>query len=650
MSRKRKGKKLGASGAMDMDETLHSALRYHQRGRLDKAERMYRKILRHYPDQPDALHFLGLIAGQLGKVDEAELLMRKAIEVLPQNAIYHHNFGTLMKGQGRWKEAIRCYQKAVEIDPNYVDAHYNMGDALLNYGNLRHAISCFQKALELKPDFAEAYTNMGNAFQDLGELEEAIACYKKTLQLEPYYPEAYCQLFFLLKETCSWEEIEGIERELDAFVASSSDLKTVDFESPFVSVATYAQPDRNYAVARLWSANIAKEVSRFGPRFSFDDRRLSKRRITVAYLSSDFHDHATAHLMLSLFGLHNRNEFEILCYSYGQDDGSGYRKRIQHDCDRFIDVANKGYCEVAEHIHETMVDILVDLKGYTTGGRMQIAALRPAPIQVSYLGFPGTTGADFIDYIIADRIVIPEDQAPYYSEKFVYLPHCYQVNDHAQVIAEKKWTKSYFGLPEDGMVFCSFNQGYKIDPTMFNVWMKILVGVPDSVLWLFVKSKTAEKNLKQGAEARGVNPERFFFAERLPKQDHLARLALADLALDTRIYNGHTTSSDSLWTGVPVIALQGSHFASRVSSSILRAIGLPELITKSLGEYESLAIRLAHKPDELQAIQEKIARNRSKAPLFDTARFVKYLEKAYKEMWEIFVAGEEPRHIAVAET
>jgi predicted O-linked N-acetylglucosamine transferase (SPINDLY family) len=296
-------------------------------------------------------------------------------------------------------------------------------------------------------------------------------------------------------------------------------------------------------------------------------------------------------------------------------------------------------------MHGNMVDILVDLKGYTTGGRMQISALRPAPVQVSYLGFPGTTGADFFDYIITDRIVTPQNQAPYYSEKFVYLPHCYQVNDHAQVIAEKEWTKTRLGLPENSIVFCSFNQGYKIDPTMFNVWMKILTKVPDSVLWLSVKSKTAKENLRQEAKARDVNPERLLFAERLPKQDHLARLALADLALDTRIYNGHTTSSDSLWAGVPVITLQGNHFASRVSSSILRAIGLPELITKSMEEYEALAVKLALKPEERQAIRVKIAMHRFKAPLFDTPRFVKNLEKAYKEMWNIFAAGEEPRRI-----
>ena len=650
MSCKRKGKKRGASAALGVDEALHSALKAHQSGRIDKAERIYRKILKRCPDQPDALHFLGLIEGQRGKPDEAIRLMRQAIEVLPINAVYHHNLGTLMKDQGRWREAIRCYRKAVELDPDYVDAHYKMGDALLNHGNLRQAISCFQKASELSPDFAEAHTNMGNAFQDLGELEEAIASYKKALQLEPYSPEAYCQLFFLLKETCSWEELGNLGRELDAFVARSPYSETVDFESPFVSVATYPQPDRNHAVARLWSANIAGEVSSLNPGFSFHERKRFKEKITVAYLSSDFHDHATAHLMLSLFGLHNRSEFEIFCYSYGPNDESIYRNKIRHDCDRFIDVRDQGYYEVARQIHEAMVDILVDLKGYTTGGRMQIPALRPAPIQVSYLGFPGTSGAEFIDYILTDRIVTPENQAPYYSEKFVYLPHCYQVNDHAQVIAEKKWTKPHFGLPEDSIIFCSFNQGYKIDQTMFDVWMNILDGVPDSVLWLLVKSKTAENNLKKRAEERGVHAGRLFFAERLPKQDHLARLALADLALDTRIYNGHTTSSDSLLAGVPVIALQGSHFASRVSSSILTAIGLPELITKSLEEYETLAVRLALEPSELKAVREKIAVNRSKTPLFDTYRFVRNLEKGFKEMWEIFAAGRAPRHIEVVET
>jgi protein O-GlcNAc transferase len=323
--------------------------------------------------------------------------------------------------------------------------------------------------------------------------------------------------------------------------------------------------------------------------------------------------------------------------------------QIQRDCDKFVDIISLSRTEAAQRIYRDQVDILVDLKGYTKDTRLAICALRPAPVQVSYLGFPGTTGADFIDYIITDKIVTPEEHAPYYSEKFVYLPHCYQVNDNTQPIANKAWKKKDFGIPENSFVFCSFNRSYKIDPVMFDVWMRILQQVPESVLWLLFSNKTAEENLRREAVDRGVQSERLISARMLPKDAHLARLRCSDLALDTRIVNGHTTTSDALWAGVPVITLQGGHFASRVSSSALSAIGLPELITHSLEEYEALAVQLAHNPAELQELRQRLARNRLVTPLFDTPRFVRNLESAYKEMWKIFLAGETPRQIEVLE-
>jgi protein O-GlcNAc transferase len=353
--------------------------------------------------------------------------------------------------------------------------------------------------------------------------------------------------------------------------------------------------------------------------------------------------------MLSLFGLHNRDEFEIFCYSYGADDGSPYRARIRQDCDKFVDLRNLNHDSAARCIYDDQVDILVDLKGYTEGSRLEICALRPAPIQVRYLGLAGTTGADFFDYIITDRIITPEDHAPHYIENFAYLPHCYQVNDHTQAISKKDWKRVDFAIPEGSFVFCSFNQGYKIEPVMFDTWMKILRQVMEGVLWLQHINETAERHLRQEAEARGVKPERLIFTEKLPKEEHLGRLRLANLALDTRIVSGAATTSDALWAGVPVITLEGSNFASRMSSSILTAIGLPELIAQSLEEYEALAVRLARSPGELQMICQRLAKNRLTEPLFDTPQFTKNLEKAYKEMWKIFAAGERPRQIEVVE-
>jgi protein O-GlcNAc transferase len=490
---------------------------------------------------------------------------------------------------------------------------------------------------------------MGITFQDQYKLDEAMSCFQKALKLKPDLAVTYGSLLYVLQETCKWKNMQDVAIKNDELTKKALAKGITPAELPFLSITRHTDLSRNFAVARSWSWDVAGRMSSLKTYFSFSARRARKRRIAIGYLSTDFHDHATAHLMLSLFELHDRNEFDIFGYSCGKDDGSYYRERIQRDCDKFVDVRNLNHADAAKCIYEDEVDVLVDLKGYTAGNRLGICALRPAPVQVTYLGFPGTTGADFFDYIITDRIVTPEDHASFYSEKFVYLPHCYQVNNHTQLISNKYWGKVDFGLPDGGFVFCSFNLPYKIEPVMFDVWMKILRQVPEGVLWLLRRNETAERNLRREAEARGVNCERLVFSGKLPKDEHLARLRLADLALDTRIVNGHTTTSDALWAGVPAITVEGNHFASRVSASILSAIGLPELITHSLDEYQALAVRLAQDPAELHAIQKKLEKNRLTKPLFDTPRFARNIERAYKEMWKIFLAGEEPRQIEVEE-
>jgi protein O-GlcNAc transferase len=735
----------------DVDSKLERALKFHQSGQTQKAEKICKEILRIDPTHSGSLHLLGVIAYRLGSHEMAVDLMNKAIQNSPSNPVYYNNLALPLREQGKLDEAIACYQKAVELKPDlaeaygsmgsvfhlrgmlseaiscykktlelepglaevynnmgsafknqgnldkamscyrkavqlrpdYAEAYNNMGGALEDYGNLDKAMSCYQKALdlkpglaepynnmgrvfqeqgtlneamscyskalELKPELAEAYKNMGTVFEDQGSLNEAISCYRKALKLRPGLAEAYGLLAGQLQQTCAWHELEAVTTKLDAFTEEALDSKTKPSETPFASVVRHPNLSRNFAIAKLWSRDITKLMSNLKMHFSFDDRRLGKTKIVVGYLSNDFHDHPTAHLMLSLFRLHNRNEFEILCYSYGVDDGSYYRARIEQDCDKFLDIRDLSHADAAKRIYEDRVDILVDLKGYTMSHRLGICALRPAPIQVSYLGFPGTTGADFIDYIITDKIVTPENHAPYYSENFVYLPHCYQVNDHTQAISKKAWKIEDFGAPAGSFVLCSFNSPYKVDRTTFDVWMKILQQVPQGVLWLLRGNESAEENLRREAEVRHVKAERLIFAQTLPKDEHLARLRLADLSLDTGIVNGHTTTSDALWAGVPVVTLQGSHFASRVSASILTAIGLPELVAHSLDDYEALVVRLAHNPDELEAIRERLARNRLAEPLFDTPRFVGNLEKAYKEMWQIVLAREKPRQIEVVE-
>ncbi len=669
--------------SIDTDSEFAKALKYHQSGQLYRAEEIYKRILETNPNHSDSLHLLGVIAHQVSKNDIAVDLIKKAIQRNPGNPIYYNNLGIALKDLGKLIEAIPCFKRALEIKPDYVEAYYNLGNALKDQdklteaissyqkaleikpdfaeahnnmgtvlkdlGKLTEAISCFQKALGIKPDYAEVYNNMGSALKDQGKSVEAITCYQKALEIKPDYAESYSELFHQLQLTCTWQKLEGMTAKLDDFTTKALDNEKKTAETPFVSLARHADLSRNFAIAKSWSYDIAKGMSTLKIHFSFDGRSL-KTKINVGYLSNDFRNHPMAHLILSLFGLHNRDKFNIFCYSYGEDDGSYYRERIQRDCDKFIDLSNLGHADAAKCIYEDQIDILVDLKGYTRGSRVEICALRPAPIQVRYLGLAGTTGADFFDYIITDRIVTPEDHAQFYTENFVYMPQCYQVNDHTQDVSNKDWKKADFGLREDSFVFCSFNQGYKIEPVMFNTWMKILRQVPEGVLWLQRGSENTEKNLEREAERRGVKSTRLFFSEKLSKDRHLGRLRLVDLALDTRIVNGAITTSDALWAGVPVITLQGGAFASCMSSSILNAIGLPELITQTLEEYEALAIGLARNPGELEMIRQKITRNRSVEPLFDTPGFTRNLEKAYKEMWEIFVAGERPRQIKVVES
>lgn len=616
-----------------------------ERGKLDEAISCYKSALALKPDYADAYNNLGSALQKQAEMDQALSCYKRALELRPDYADAYNNMGSALQELGELDGAIGCYRKALNLEPNLAQVHNNMGTALAEQGSFDEAIFYYQQALNLNPALSSVFNNMGMALQEQEKPEQAISCYQKAIELEPDCGEAYANLVSQMQRICAWENLEPLGYKLDEFTRKALDQGRRTPEHPFSNLNRHPDPALNFEVAKSWSSDIARVMAGSGIKFSFDERRSTKTRITVGYLSNDFCDHPVTHLMISLFGLHDRDKFDVFCYSYGENDGSYYRERVQRDCDKFVDVRTLGHAEAAKCIYEDQIDILVDLTGYTTNNRLSICALRPAPVQVCYLGFPGTTGAEFFDYMITDRIVTPADHAPYYSEKFVYLPHSYQINDHAQAISSKEWKRTDFDLSEGRFVFCSFNNPYKLDAVMFDTWMNILGQVPEGVLWVLPGNRIAEENLSREAEARGVKSDRLVFAEKLPKGEHLARLRLADLVLDTRIYNGHTTTSDALWAGVPVITLQGGHFASRVSASLLTAIGLPELITHSLDEYEALSVQLAGHPKKLRSIRQKLAGNRLTEPLFDTPRFVRNLEKAYREMWRIFSAGKTPRQI-----
>jgi protein O-GlcNAc transferase len=428
-----------------------------------------------------------------------------------------------------------------------------------------------------------------------------------------------------------------VGRQTDAAIAQGR--RSAD--TPFAAIVRAEDPARHLAIARTWAEFYERQAARLAP--SLPPAAAPGQRLRIAYLANSFRDHPIAQLMLGLYRRHDREKFHVSAYSYGADDGSRHRRRIAAEVDRFTDIAGLGDAAAAARIRADGIDILIDLNGYIEGARLAVAALRPAPIQIAYLGYPGTTGARFFDYILADRIVAPAEHAAHFAEAACRLPYCYLATDGEQPIATGPLSRADCGLPEDGFVFCSFNQSYKIDAATFTLWMRLLGRVRGSVLWLLRPNPAAERNLRAAAIAAGIGPARLIFAERLPKDRHLQRLGLADLALDTRIYNGHVSSVDALWAGVPLVAMRGRHFAARVAASLLEAIGLPELIAGDLAGYESFAIALAADRPRLAALRARLADRRENSPLFDTTRFTRDLERALAEIWRRHLAGEPVR-------
>jgi protein O-GlcNAc transferase len=626
---------------------MQQAMAHHQAGRYDQAAAIYRGILRHHPNHPDALHLLGVALHQIGDHRRAVELIGRAIRLAPNRPMFHYNLGLARHALGRAERAVAAYRRAVELKPDHAESHYNMGNALQEMDRTDAAITAFRRAVEIKPDHANAWHNMGNALQNRGKTAEAIAAYRRTLTILPDHSAAFAALVHQLQHACDFDEVARLVPALDRRTAADMAAGRRPDETPFVHLTRHEDMERNLALARAWSTDVAARVAD-GPGFSHPTRGADREKLTVGYLSGDFRNHPVAHLVGSLFGRHDRRRFRVIGYSFGRDDGSGYREPIRRGCDAFFDLRSLDNAAAAARINQDGVDILVDMMGHTRGNRMEICALRPAPVQVLYLGYPGTSGADFIDYIVADRTVLPPDHARWYSEQPVHLPHTYLPTDDRQPVALRTLTRADCGLPGDGFVFCSFNQPYKIEPVLFDIWMRLLLKVPGSVLWLRGKDPLGRENLCAAAERRGVSRERLVFGKRIPGRDaHLARHRLADLVLDTRVFNGHSTTSDALWAGVPVVTLLGGHFASRVAASLLRAVGLPDLIARSPSEYEALALDLTTNPDRYRAVRQRLAKNRLTAPLFDGDQYVRHLETAFGRMWEIYRRGESPRPFAV---
>jgi protein O-GlcNAc transferase len=583
-------------------------------------------------------HRLGYCHFVLGNLGDAESVLRREVELHPDLVNAHNLLGIVLIRQSRREEALSVFRRALVVDPQSAEANNNLGNTLAELGRDEEAIPFLEKVVGLKPGLADARYNLGIAFHNLKQHDKAIAGFRDALDLAPGLTYALGNLIRNETAICRWTDLDQHVSALRERI-----VRRTTVEDPFtvVAVSDSLKEQRDCAEAYL------KDRLPASPRPLWEGTRYRHEKIRLAYLSSDFHQHATAFLIAGLLERHDRSKFEVFAISFGPDDGSDMRRRLIDGVDRFIDVRSLDDAQAAQLVRGLEVDIAIDLKGHTHGARPGILAHRPAPVQVSYLGFPGTTGADFIDYVIADRVVLPEEHQPFYSEKVLYLPDTYQVNDAGRRIPDATPTRVGAGLPRQGFVFCCFNNSFKITPQLFDIWMHLLGGIPGSVLWLLEDNHRATQNLRNEAQARGVAPERLVFAPRIPPGEHLARHRLADLFLDTLPYNAHTTASDALWTGLPVLTCTGSAFAGRVATSLLRAIGLPELVTGDLPAYEALALRLAKDASLLETLRARLASNRLTHPLFDTDRFRRHIESAYTTIWETSQRGEQPRGFAV---
>jgi protein O-GlcNAc transferase len=616
---------------------FRQATALHQAGRLPEAEQIYRQILQSQPKHFESHFLLGVIYGQRGSHADAVRQFDVALKLNAKNAAVHNSRGVALGKLKRVTEALESFDRAIALQPNNAEAHSNRANALRELDRSEEALASGNRAIALKPEHAEALNNRANVLLRLKRYQEAIADLERVLRINPDFPYAKGVLLHTRMQLCDWRAFDAQIAAVIADVRAGKPAST-----PFALLAESGAARDQLMCAETWVREKCPPPAaiRQGGAYRHD-------RIRIAYVSADFAEHPTSYLLAGLIEQHDRARFTIIGVSLGTATASAMRSRIAAAFDQFLDAGRKDDREVAGLLRHLEVDIAVDLMGFTHESRPGVFALRPAPVQVNYLGFPATMGADYMDYIIADRFVVPVEYQNHYREKLVYLPDCFQANDSKRTMGERPSTRPDAGLPESGSVFCAFSNSYKITPAIFDVWMRLLRQVDGSVLWLLGGNGAVEENLRREAAARGVAPDRLIFAARLGYADYLRRYQLADLFLDTAPFNAGATASDALWAGLPLVTCAGEVFAGRMAASLLRAVGLPQLVTDSLADYERLALELAQNRTAIEALKAGLAQGRATCALFDTARFTRRLESAYHTMWQRHQAGEPPASFAV---
>ncbi|XP_076623152.1 O-linked N-acetylglucosamine (GlcNAc) transferase sxc isoform X1 [Colletes latitarsis] len=730
-----------------------------EKGQVVEAEDCYNTALRLCPSHADSLNNLANIKREQGYIEEATRLYLKALEVFPEFAAAHSNLASVLQQQGKLNEALMHYKEAIRIQPTFADAYSNMGNTLKEMQDIQGALQCYTRAIQINPAFADAHSNLASIHKDSGNIPEAIQSYRTALKLKPDFPDAYCNLAHCLQIVCDWTDYEARMKKLVSIVAEQLDKNRLPSVHPHHSMLYPLSHEFRKAIAAR-HANLCIEKIHVLHKQPYKYPREIGARLRIGYVSSDFGNHPTSHLMQSIPGLHDRQSVEIYCYALSSDDGTTFRAKIARESEHFIDLSQIPCNEkAADRINSDGIHILVNMNGYTKGARNEIFALRPAPIQVMWLGYPGTSGASFMDYLITDEVTSPLELASQYSEKLAYMPHTYFIGDHKQMFPHLKerliltdklnmkgkvadnvavinatdlspmientlvkeirevvvpdaknkpveislkvaelptttpietmiasgqcqmsvngvvvqngmattqvnnktatgeevpqniviTTRQQYGLPEDAVVYCNFNQLYKIDPLTLHMWAHILKHVPNSVLWLLRFPAVGEPNLQATAQQLGLSPGRILFSNVAAKEEHVRRGQLADVCLDTPLCNGHTTSMDVLWTGTPVVTLPGETLASRVAASQLNTLGCPELVARTRQEYQDIAVRLGTDREYLKATRAKVWKARSESPLFSCKLYALGMEMLYRKMWDRYARGEKPDHVAAVE-
>lgn len=616
---------------------LQRAIQSFQDGDFDAAVAILKELLQKDINSADLFFELAIAYAKANKLFEAKAVFCCLQPYKADDVRIPYNLGLIYSLQGMHQLAVEAYDRALTIKPYDAEVLINKASACNDLKNYDLALDIIEKAIAINPQIPEAWINKAIALENLDFYDDALDAYLKAISLNPTLDWVYGYFLLTKMKICSWTDFPKYKKYIAEKVMLCERIVR-----PFELLGLIDDA----LLQKMASETYLQTTFPQNPILGSISKHRSTQKIRVAYFSADFRNHPVGFLIAELIELHERSQFELYAFSLVKADDE-MQGRFEQAFDKFIDVQNKTDIEIAQLARELEIDIAVDLTGLTRDSRTGIFAYRAAPIQVNYLGYPGTMGADYMDYIVADRTLIPHQSEKFYSEKIVFLPNSYQVNDRKRIISDRRFTRRELGLPKSGFVFCCFNNNFKILPETFNSWMRILKSVEGSVLWLLVDNPSAKSNLIIEAKKQGIDSERIIFAERMPLSEHLSRQKNADLFLDTLPYNAHTTSSDALWSGLPVLSLIGNSFVSRVAASLLNAIGLPELIVKGPKEYEELAIELATNPERLENIKLKLINQRLTAPLFDTPLFTKNLEAAYIKIYDRYRLDLPPDHIYV---